>query len=558
MLAIVYGCKPSSRKDVVDLSSPQELGVTIGSLCETVGYEDVKVFGHGLVWGLAGTGSRDCPTGVRSYLEQYLSKIELERYLGPEYEGMTVKEIINSPTTAVVRVNGTVLAGAPKGTVFDVQVNIPWSSQTASLEGGWLLPTELQIVVPGRSITSPMARHESAMAMGQIFINPFPRKSVGTRRLSQRRGTVLGGGRTFSDRLIYLGLLEPNTLRAQIIQRRINGRFQLADGYRVADATRRKITISIPENYRHEHQHFISVLLSLFLQDSAAFQELKLKEMDEMVRKSGADYETISLTWEGIGLLSLPYLGPLYENGSGEIAYYAARTALRLGDDGAVVSLIEMASDHHSPVRLLATKELSRIADEPRARKALIKLLDSNDMAIRLLAYQGLRRKGDSRVRSVSLPGGFSLDIVVTSGENVICVWGLREPRMVLFGQNISCGENVFFESKKEALTINANKEDEHLTIHRQTGRRGDYESIKCSRGVDKLIVALTRPIKGSKYGEKRFTFSQIARILHDLCREKVIPAKYVVQLKENDFMNQTRKESASSRQPGREGISAK
>ena len=89
-----------------DLASLEDLGPTIGSLVRVTSPAAVKVEGYGLVSGLKGTGSAECPPRVRAYLARYI-----RRQL-PSQAKLNIDEYINRPDTAVVFVEGMMPAVA--------------------------------------------------------------------------------------------------------------------------------------------------------------------------------------------------------------------------------------------------------------------------------------------------------------------------------------------------------------------------------------------------------------------------------------------------------------
>jgi len=550
LLTICYGCGgPKPPPSVpAPVTHKEVLGETIGSVCELIGYTGVHVSAYSLVFGLSGTGSSDCPSFPKEYLIQYLLK---GRYgqLGPEYANMTAEEIIDSDTTAAVMVEGWVSPGVPKNMPFDVDVSIPWGSQTTSLQGGWLLPTELQVVVPGQSTSRPVAGRPTAIAMGPIFINPFSLSPDNT-KVDPRRGVVLGGGRTMYDRQLHLALLVPDSAMAQRIQSRINSRFKKAGDKNVAVARNRSvITLTIPDEYRDRYQHFIALVMSLYLQDSGAYQELKLKQLNELAEQPNADYEAIALGWEGIGRNSLKYLEPLYRDINGKLSFYAARTAINLGDMAAIDGLIGIAMDDNHPSRLAAIEALQDVVSDLKTKDALIKLLDHPSLRVRILAYEGLRKTQESRVETYKMSAGFNLEMVETTGEKFICVWANEQPRIILFGKDLSCRQNVFYESPDKSIVINAGGDDKYLTISHRLPGRDNYISNKSPLSVKELIINMAAGAaspnqsvtvnkepntpgmsdKGEPTGAG-LSFSQIVGILYEFCEvDNVIPAKFKI-----------------------------
>lgn len=552
LAAIGYGCGgPPGRavQPTAQAKTPESLGVTIGSLCELMGYDSVRLKGHALVWGLPGTGSGECPPFVKEYLSQHIQKLRSKGFIPEQYANMTAEQIISSHSTAVVSVSGTVPAGAPKGSRFDVDVHIPWSTQTTSLQGGRLLLTKLQQVVSGLS-GRLLAGRSSAFALGPLFINPFSLSADSSKLADPRRAVILGGGRTSISRQIQLALLDPDSSIAQQIQKRINSRFRPPDGKKVANAANRSvININVPGLYRERYHHFIRLLLGLYLQDSAAFQELRLRELSEMANHEDADYEAIALVWEAIGRNALKDLEAGYRVIKGKKAFYAAQAALGLGDKKAIDALIKMAEDEHHPSRERAMRTLARAAGDVRGGACLSRLLNSPNMRVRLLAYSGLRHSRNRRVRTTVLPYEFQLDSISTTGESLICIWAIcdtlggsprdkGEPRIIVFGRNLYCRRNVFFETQEKTVTINSRAGDDKLTISRKTGK-GDYVTIQSSRAVEDLIFAMARPLRPKDKKQKAgagLTFSQIIGILHQLCERRVIPARFMLLRKTEDI----------------------
>jgi len=548
LLAVMtYGCdapepkKPSLQSQGEPSTTGQSLGPTVGDYCELVGYESTQVLGHSIVWGLPGTGSGECPQSVREYLLLHLRKLKDKNYLPAEYADMSAEDIINSRTTAVVQVAGTVGAGLPKGSRFDVEVYIPWSTQTTSLQGGTLFLTELQMVVPGQTTSRAVAGRTTAVAAGPIFINPFPSSPDDSQKPTPIRGVVLGGGRSRYDRKIQLALLEPNSKVAQQLQQCINTRFQIVGGKKVAEATRNYLNITIPDNYRNQHEYFVKVLLGLYLQQSAAFQEMTLRQLNESAARKDADYEAIAMTWEVIGRYALKSLEQWYKDDPGKIGYYAARTALHMGDRKAIDTLIKIAQDDDHPCQKLAIQSLHLVADDIKAAASLGKLLDHKNTTVRLLAYEGLRLTRNQRIKTIALPGGFTLETVETSEQSLIYVRAAAEPRIVIFGKNLFCHQNIFFETSDKLISINSRPADELIAITRQLSDMGNFVSVKSSRLVEDIIKAMAKPVKSpDQTGGIGLTFSQIIGILYDLCREQVIPAQFKLIRNPQDLTEQT------------------
>ena len=541
------GCSPTAEQ-LTDSQTegPESLGPTLGSLCELTDYSSARVQGYSLVFGLAGTGSGECPAAEERYLLGHLQKIDARNHMGPDYESMTAEQIIRSRDTAVVHVSGVVPAGAPRAKAFDVQVRVVQATQTISLQGGKLLPTELRVVVPslgGRAL----ARQVSASAAGPIFINPFVQPGKGGssgKAADPRRGVVLGGGRSLRDRRVGLLLLEPDWRTAQQIERRVNARFGQAGRHNVAEANdRTSITLRVPDDYRDNYQHFFALLRTVYLQDTPGYLEYKLQQLGDLAAQPQADYEGIALAWEGIGRGALLYLAELSSSANPQLAFYAARTTLYLGDLSAVDTLSVMALDEDHPRQFDAGKALLGVAGDFRARTTLVELLDTGSIRSRMLAYQGLRKAKDLRIKSLLLPGGFRLETVSSLGEDLLCVWADDDPRIVMIGQSLSARQNVFYESPDGSVIINAAGNARQFTITRRSspgdgsGAPGSA-TVSSSLRLTDLVQALAAPIdrQNVQAGGVGLTFSQIAGVLDDFCTDRIVPARFILRRMDENF----------------------
>jgi flagellar basal body P-ring protein FlgI len=535
LISMVYGCNSSSRTptEPIEVDEDTIFQGTVGSLCELVGYQAVKVQGYSLVIGLAGTGSSGCPAPVRTYLEQDLRLLKDQGFLPSAYVDLSIDKLIDHDSTAVVRVSGMVPAGSLRGNRFDVEVTALEGTQTTSLQGGRLVRSQLQVVVPGFQ-GRPIASRPTALAKGHIFVNPFSVKQGEVLKVDPRRGVVLGGGRATYDSRISLSLLRPDYRKAQLIQNRINSRFQGPDDDKIAEATgRSSITLRAPKAYRGRYSHFISLVWGLYLQGSPGYLERKLMELTDLACRPEADFEAISLAWEGIGKPALPKLCPIYQEvSSGKAAYYAARTALNLEDRKAIDAMIKMALDDTHPYQMLAAQSLSEYPNDIRGRAALLQLLKKDNYRLRLLAYEGLRKGKDIAISSSKKLGeGFTIDETPGSGDPIVAVWATKDPRIVILGAELKCRSNLFYSSADEKATLNARPGDAAIGINLKMPRNMGYVSRKSSFEVRELIEELARPVenKDGKVIGPGLCFSEIVGILYALCEGDMIPARFTL-----------------------------
>ncbi len=530
ILLAFSGCNPA--RDAQDNKKPSKIDPlqdTIGSLCELTGYAAVRVSGYSLVWGLPGTGSSECDPTTKAYLIQQIRQNDLKQFMSEEYQELTAEQIFDSRNTAAVEVTGLVPAGAPEGIRFDVQVRPIQGTQTTSLQGGFLLRTEMRQFFSGRFGAD--AGRVAALAGGPMFVNPFPIGPEPNQKADPRNGLVLGGGLSKYDRQIALTLINPDYRIAQQIQRRINTRFGRDERPKVANATGREfIMVTLPDEYRDRYQYFISLVMALYIQESSGFEQMTLRNIDQWLTDGQIEPPLASLLWQGIGRGALASISRHYQEGSDQLTFQAAQAALELEDFAALDTMIKIAKQKDNPLQLQAAQTLTRHAEDLSVRRTLSDMLDNQDARLRLIAYEGLRNANDSRVRSINMPGHFQLDLVASAGEDLIGVWATTEPRIALFGTKMKLADNVFYESPDGTVMINAPTGSENVKIVITEKGRLDGITVESSRLVADFVARLTLPDKDKS--RRGMGFSQIIGLLYQLSadQQNMIEAKYMLE----------------------------
>jgi hypothetical protein len=447
--------EPEAPDDRVD-SIPQLRG-TVGEVCGIVSAGDTPIRADGVVIGLVDNGSSEIPPNLQPNLVKYLkTQIGFGNPL-QEMGDVTPMNVLASLDSAIVDVVAIIPPGAPKGTRIDVQVSALPRTQTKSLVGGYLLPIELQWGRPERRSRDLKAL---ATAGGSVFVNPFIDAEDRAQAGKLREGLVLNGGMTVRDMPIRLVLHQPDYHMAALIQRRVNERFKGSGPEIAAAQTRHSVEITIPPQWRNDYTHFLQLVMHLPRQGGSGATEAHAKRIAREMERPTADYDGLAAVWEAIGRQILPTIQELYTSEIPAIRYYAARTGLRLGDArvaGPVV--LTMAEQAESVLQLDAIKELGRHRDLHAAREVLEKLLNNRGEMVRIAAYEALVELGGSpAVKRYKVGEEFHLDIVQSSGDYVIYATRTGEPRIVLFGRDMTLGRPVFFESGNDDVRIFSKK----------------------------------------------------------------------------------------------------
>jgi hypothetical protein len=529
---------------------PPLLRGTVAEHARLLDAGEMPVTGYGLVIGLGDKGSTEVPPRLRTYMTKYLARMGFG-WWRQHTQDVSPMVILRDPDTAIVEVRGRVPSGAPKGAVFDVEVQAI-SSDVVSLNGGVLMPMELHQHRPGVDV----ALHNTQTwgeALGPVYINPFIDPSDPKNQSKLLQGRVVGGGEVTRGRLVHLQMLGVGEYAwASFLQRKINERFSSRLTPKVATAQDASlIEVTVPVQRRQDYQHFLQLVQHLPVRGDL---ERYAKELaQKLATDSEADAETVAILLEAVGRKSIPFVRPLYGAEDDRAAFYAARVGLRLGDsDQACMVLGALAQQEDSPYRLGALKELGRSREIHSQIGMLRRQLDDPDAQVRLLAYSALLNMGDPiKIDRYELPDQIYLDVVESSGPYTIFAASTLEPRIVVFGEGLRLAPNVYLEMPNETLIVDAKPGRKRVKAWRKVPRKDSYTDVNTSsRGiVDFIQMIASTPQRQAMQIERvdpesgevitdtvvehrglSLTYSQVLAVLHRLCDQKYLPATFVLR----------------------------
>ena len=299
--------RPAGTTDDVPTASPQQMAValqgTIGASTYVEGGRLLPVRGFGLVIGLAGKGSRNCPPSVREYLRKEIARQRITR-TSEDSETLSPEALINSLDTAVVTVDAEVPAAAAKQRTFDVRVQA-MDPDTQSIAGGILLPCDLKIyreVGPAEVIEGK----NHARAQGPVFINPFAGGAGAKTTVDPREGIIIGGGSNSVERKIELVCVVESYSVVRQIRDVINRRFPTTPP--TADAiSPTTVQLTVPVEYRGREGRFLEKVRYLPMTSSNAQLEARSKVLMVEFTRENAPLEELSLAVEGVGLSAVAH-----------------------------------------------------------------------------------------------------------------------------------------------------------------------------------------------------------------------------------------------------------
>ncbi len=562
-LAALPGCgssKPPPRaRDVTPVMRdvPPVLRNTVGAQATFTGIDPVLVTGYGFVVGLKGTGGKPLPPDVAGTMEREMALREVSRsnplqdtaLSGVDGQGLTPRELLNHPNTAVVVAYARIPPGLPEGATFDVFVQ---AVNADSLEGGRLWSTDLQIG-PSDPFGGFRARGIGS-ARGALFTNPFvePGKGEGTAQLTTAR--ILDGGIVTQPLQIEVVLDNPSHLRARAITQAINTRFPPGPSDRGPVARGRSdsgVALTVPAAYRSRPSDFVRMVQHMPIDVSIPEEEHARRFANALRAEPGLSEE---LHWaiRSLGPKAYNELRKLYDYPELRVRMAALRAGAALEDPLAVDPIVELANDGVSARRQEAVRLLGKAAMGIRGDMALRKLLDDPDIALRVTAYESLAKRAErqqmerlaadrSRRGGQLAAGGRSMSFAemellarlslsgsstqgirrrlvarkfmldeVPSSKPLIYVTQQDEPRMAIFGGDLRLQAPLFVSVWSDRLMLVSDSMGEPVRVFYRDFNTRQVQTHEIGDSVTELIELLAhspspedpRPGLGLSYAE--------------------------------------------------------
>ncbi|HBG27504.1 MAG: hypothetical protein A2Y10_02925 [Planctomycetes bacterium GWF2_41_51] len=506
--------KSKDDKSVKD-AEPVKLDRTVGDLAEIVSLRPINVKGIGLVVGLGGTGSSECPPDMRDYLRKYImTQVGRKDLINPDV-------MINSIDTAVVTVEGVIPAAASKYEAFDITVKPLPGTQTTSLAGGRLYTTDLKFVT--RVEETLESSRTLAYAAGPIYTDNMPDSKT-----SPTNGLILGGGKVIEDYQITLALYKPDFKAAAYIRNRINQRF----GKDVANAVSESvINVIVPQFYQNKKSRFIMLVKSLYIASNASLEEQRINQLvDELKTVSDKSKPQVSLL--AIGKPTIDKLLPLLDSNDIEIKFTVASNFIALGDDRGLKVMRDFAQNTDSPLRMQAIVNIGEFASKNNAVALMNRLVGDSNFDVRYTAYSYLRMHNDASILRSIIAEDFFIDQIITPGPKIIFASRKQEPGIVLFGAPVDCEKGIYIESEDGNIIINSEPTDERVSILRKHPLTGGLMGpLKCSTRIADIIKLLGDP-PSPKDDKKRpglgVPYSEIVMMLKNMVDKGAVNASFV------------------------------
>ncbi len=484
LFSVLVGCQPASTDGPIRGPAASEKAVletepdtrTVGDVGGIAGFGPSQLQGFGLVTGLSNTGSKDCPPAIRDYLTGYM-KTQL-----PPDSKVSPTQLLNNPDTSVVSILGLLPAGAVKNEKFDLIVSSIKATETVSLAGGRLLPSELKYQTAGVGQTLPLARAEGAVFLPSQD-NPL-------------FGYILNGGSVINTQKIVFKMNEGNFSLISVVRDVINAKF----GSRTAVAVNKNIiNLTIPPDYVERKLDFLNLVQSLPLFQEVAKDTLIKELISELKTAQGGKFERLQYRLKAIGKPVARQLISLLDSKDPKIRLAAAEILLFVGNYEGFQPLTEFAFNGTLEQKLVAVESLAFDARRKDVTGVLTRLLGDEHLEVKLKAYEHLRRFNDLAIAENKVEtssGVFELSRIVQSDEPI--VWGARSgaPRIALFGSPIYCKDDIFVDDGE--LMINSLPGTKSVTLVKKVSETGKIIKINCSNELGAVITRLCQ-VSGTK-----------------------------------------------------------
>jgi hypothetical protein len=408
-------------------------------------------------------------------------------------------------------------AVASRNEYFDVRVTALGGTQTTSLEGGFLLGTELKTAG-----TFGIKTKVVADARGPVFID-----KISTSEINKRIGYVLGKGKVLDDYKVNLVLGGPDFRTTNIIRNRLNELF--GDGTAKVVLPGR-LEVKVPAKYREQKQRFISIMKATYLTQDAEIIRERIKTFIRKLADLQDAYES-EIALEAIGNYSLGGLSVLLNVSNEQVRLRAARCMLNLGSDAGFVTLRQIAMNKDSAYRVEALESITTGARRNDAVRISQRLLRDDDFHMRLAAYEQLRKLDDIAVSQEVIADNFYLEQIAQTPHKSIFVSRSGQPRIVLFGAPMRCSDGIFVRSADGNITINAPAGQEYVSIIRKHPQRPDViAQLKSSFELGDIIRTLCeKPLQKGKQGRGGLgvTYADVIALLKRMCDKGAVKAEF-------------------------------
>ncbi|MCA9140388.1 MAG: flagellar basal body P-ring protein FlgI, partial [Planctomycetales bacterium] len=518
------GKSKSEDSSVAKLLEAPETPELIREAAAPRGLNPIQITGVGLLNSLSGTGG---PADPSPYRDQLIEEMRRNDVKSPN-------EILEDDTNAIVRIHGTVPAGAKRGDLIDLNIDSPAGSNASDLHGGWLLDARLRLqqVIQGR------VRKGDVMAMGTgPILTRASFESTADERM-KTQGVILGGGTVQKTRNMGL-VLRPELKHVKVssdIAAAINRRFFFFDG-----TTRRGVAKAIEDDYIELELHpryegslgrYIAVVRAIAIDPRTATAQSRLQKLSTMLQDPTTAADA-ALQLEALGESAIPTLVAATKSDNPELRFYAAESLAYL-DRIEAVEPLEDAIANESAFRYPAFAALKGL-EHPVVLQTLVRLLDQPSIETRYGAFVAIRKRNDSAAAITPEPIGNALKyyevpsvapptiVLSTRDEAEVVVIGAASPIRIsgaILGPNALIVKSEPTDAGKIRISrFEVGKDDRRSIVPATVA--GMIDGITAVGGDYADIVAVLRQAKSKQYIQDQLAIDPLPKALRTYYREE-------------------------------------
>jgi hypothetical protein len=462
---------------------------TVGEKTDVGNAEPVPVSGVGLVEGLDGTGGVAPPDEFRTMLEDDLRR-----------QGeLHIKELLSSPTNALVLVSALIPPGAHKNDKIDVEVSVPRNSKVTSLRGGHLRPCKLynydftsRLSPTYNGPTQLLRGHPLVDAQGAVLVGLGSGDDDG--RL--RQGRIWDGGACKREQPLSL-LMHADQRFARmtaLIADRVNESLQPSlsgshTGALAVATDNQAVYLNVPPQYKQNLPRYLRVVRLIPLQEPSEAPEAGKRTYRQRLAEDLHDPSrtvVAALRLEALGQRSLPTLKKALESKHPLVRFCAAEALLYLGSPAGAPEAALAALEQP----LLRAYGLAALAslDEAVCQEKLADLIGvAHDDETRYGAFRALQSLDERHpaVRGERLNDAFWLHRTAPNTPPLVHVTTMKRAEIVLFGEEPFLKGPFGFLAGE--FTITSAAHDKVCTISRIPLRSAPVRR-QCSLKLDEVL----------------------------------------------------------------------
>jgi len=442
-----------------------------------------------------------------------------------------------------------------------------------SLEGGRLWTTDLSIGLP--QTFGGYQTKKIAQARGSIFVSAFLEPGTESGDVNPTVGRVLDGGRVVEPLAIDLALDTPSPILARRIVEAINSRFPEKPGDTGPVARGRNaesIAITVPDDYRDNPGDFVMILEHITI--DTRFADQTAHGYVEAIKENPGLADQLSWCLVGLGEVAKKHLsgeGGLYESAQLAPRLAGLRAGALLGDARAAVELEELARGAPSSrVRAEAITLLGELNAGPRIDMTLRELAESDDLTVRVAAYEGLARRAErtryarlartelaqatpaseptpreileARARAylpadslqgvgrALVEGKFFLDRV-GGGKPLTYITQQGVPRIVLFGETASLRRPLFVSAWSDRFLMISESETDPVRVRYRDEATGKITEQQIQPNLPSLIWFLAhKPSPEDERAGLGMSYSEVVSVLYRVHEQGATEAAFATE----------------------------